>query len=657
MPLTHVLTPIRIADLEVKNRVVRTAHATLLGAGTMSDDLIAYHAARGRGGVGMSIVEPIAVHWSTAGGLNLFFPSVEAGYAKLVETVRPTGMKLFQQLWHAGHNAAPLDGGPPWSAADFPGFLQGIPAVPMTKGMIDEVVAAYADAARKMVEWGIDGIEVHAAHGYLPMQFLSPILNNRSDDYGGPFENRIRFLHEVMTAIRGAVPRGYPIGIRAAPDENPGFVSTEENIAAICYLEDRGLLDYVNVSLGNYQMMRRAIGGMHEPAGYQMATSARITNNVNVPTIVTGRFRTLEEADQVIRAGDASMVSFVRALIADPDLVNKTEAGNAEQVRPCIACNQGCVGRVLEPPFRMGCAVNPGAGFELTVGDDKLVKAAFARRVLVIGGGPAGLEAARVAALRGHQVTLVEASDTLGGAILAAARAPTRHGLFDLITWLEQEVYRLGVEVRLSTYFEADDVLAEPWDTVVVATGSTPRMDGVQQSNLGEPVTGMDQPHVISSTDLILRAHARLGARAVVIDDAGHYEGLAAAEYLVSKGVAVDFVTRHISVAPKVESALMVDPALIRLAAGTFAAHVRTRALSIDREGVSVCPTYLPSSSEHRKHLPADTVVFVSLNHANRDLYDALSGRINDLRIVGDANSARHLPVAVREGHLVGARI
>jgi 2,4-dienoyl-CoA reductase-like NADH-dependent reductase (Old Yellow Enzyme family)/thioredoxin reductase len=655
--LTHVLTPIRIADVEVRNRVVRTAHATLLGGGTMSDDLIAYHLARGRGGVGLSIIETLAVHWSTPTGLNIFVPGIEDKYRELVEKIRPTGMKLFQQLWHAGHNSAPLDGGPPWSSSDLPGYLQGIPAVPMTKNMIDGIVGAYADTARKMADWGIDGVEVHAAHGYLPIQFLSPILNNRTDEYGGPFENRIRFLYEVMAAIRSAVPKGYPIGMRISPDENPGFVSTEENVAAARFLQQRGLLDFVNVSLGNYQTIRKPIGGMHEPTGYQVPTSSPITHALTLPSIVTGRFRTLEEADHVIRAGDASMVSFVRALIADPELVNKTAAGHPEQVRPCIACNQGCVGRVLEPPFRMGCAINAGAGFELSLDDARLVKARFPRRVLVVGGGPAGMEAARVAALRGHRVVLAEATASLGGTVLAAAKAPTRQTLRDFTTWLEEENYRLGVDVRLSSYLEADDVVAESWDAVIVATGSSPRMDGVQQSNLGEPVLGMQQPHVISSNDLMLGSHSRLGRSAVVIDDAGHYEALAVADYLVEKGLDVIFVTRHISVAPKVESALMVEPALIRLARGKFSAHVRTRALSIGRDTVTICPIYLPSSSKCSTTLPADTVVFVSLNRSRRELYDALAERVPDVRIVGDANSARHLPAAVREGHLAGAAI
>lgn len=657
MAFTHVLTPLNVGNVEIPNRVVRAAHATNLGAGTMNDDLIAYHAARGRGGVGLSIVEILSVHWSTPSFVNSFAPDVEDGYRRLVDTVKPTGMKLFQQLWHGGHNSAPIDGSPPWSSSDLPGLMVNQPAIPMTKLMIDEIVGAFADTARRCEAWGLDGVEVHAAHGYLPQQFLSPALNFRQDEYGGCFENRIRFLVEIMTAIRDSVSTGYPIGVRVASDDMVGGVGVEDNLAIARYLEERGLIDYVNISLGNYQTAAKMIGGMHEPMGYEMPTSAPIARGVKLPSIVTGRFRTLEEADQVIRSGDADMVSFVRALIADPDLVRKTVAGHPEQVRPCIGCNQGCSARLFEPPYRMGCAINPGAGFELTLGDDRLVPADEPKRVLVVGGGPSGLEAARVAALRGHRVTLAEATANLGGAMLAAARAPTRHGLGDLIAWLESEVYRLGVDVQLSTYIDDADINADDWDAVIVATGSIPRLDGYQNSNPGEPIEGFHHPHVMSSNELMFASPANLGQSAVVIDDAGHYEGLAVAEFLATRGMKVNFVTRHVSIAPQVENAWMVEPALTRLAATDFTAHTRSRAVAIDARSVHVCPTYLPSTTNRRVSVSADLVVFVSLNHSNRDLFDRLRERGMNAVIIGDANAARQIPTAIREGHLAGSSV
>ena len=653
--LTHVGRPIRIADCEIKNRVVRTAHAT--GLGPMNDDLIAYHAARARGGAGLSILEILSVHPTSPAALNAFDPGLPARVAKLVELVRPTGMRLFQQIWHGGQNSAPMDGSPPWGPSDRPSVTLGVPTVPMTQAMIDEIVGAYANAAAKCVAWGLDGIEVHCAHGYLPAQFLSANVNVRDDDYGGPFENRVRFILEVMRATRGAVPAGFPVGVRLAPDFTAGGVSPEDGLRVAHLLEAEGLIDFVDVSAGNYQSFPKMIGGMHEPSGYELPTSTPITKQVKSVTLVTGRIRTLEEADQVIRNGDADLVGLTRAHIADPDLVAKTLAGHPEQVRPCIACNQGCVGNLLGPRHRIACAINPGAGFETRIGDDLLRPAAPLRTVLVVGGGPAGLEAARTAALRGHKVILAEAEPALGGALKLARQAPTRHGMGDFIAWLESEVYRLGVDVRLSTYLDAEDVLALAPDAVILATGSTPRMDGVQTSNPGEPVQGLDRPHVISTTELFGARGRDWGSTAVVADDAGHYEGVAAAEALLNQGLEVTYVTRHTSFAPGVETALMTEPALQRLSRGAFGQRLRSRVVAVEDRTVVIAPTYLPAAGNQRETLAADVVVLVSANRPNRDLHAALVGQVDSLALVGDANAPRYLETAVREGHLAAAAI
>jgi pyruvate/2-oxoglutarate dehydrogenase complex dihydrolipoamide dehydrogenase (E3) component len=211
--------------------------------------------------------------------------------------------------------------------------------------------------------------------------------------------------------------------------------------------------------------------------------------------------------------------------------------------------------------------------------------------------------------------------------------------------------------VRLSTYVEVDDVTAEPWDAVIVATGSTPRMDGIQTSNWSEPITGINQPHVISSNDLMMDTNRKLGQSAVVVDDSGHYEALAVADYLVSQGVEVSLVTRFQQVGPKIEWALMVEPAMIRMSQGKFTPYVRSRVLSIAKDSVTMAPIYLPSTTNQTKTLPADTVVLVTPNHGNRELFDALEGRVPVRHLVGDASSARYLRNVVRDGHLAGAAV
>ena len=657
MPLTHVHTPINLGPVALKNRVVRTAHATNLGAGTMNDALIGYHLARAEGGVGLSIIEILSVHPSTPATLNVFIPDIGDAYRKLVAAVRPHGMKLFQQLWHGGHNALPLDGSPPWSASDVPSPTIGVTPVPMTQAMIDEIVAAYADTARKCEEWGLDGVEIHCAHGYLPAQFLSPNANRRSDGYGGSFENRLRFLREVVAAVRQAVSVNFAVGVRVAPDQSAGGIGVEDVQRAVQALEDEHLIDFVDVSLGDYHAFPKLIGGMHEPMGYEMPTSAPIARAARTPAIVTGRFRTLEEADQIIRLGDADLVALTRAHIADPQLVNKTLAGHPEQVRPCIACNQGCVGGLLGPAARMGCTVNPAIGAEDSLDDTRLTPVTTPRRVLVVGGGPAGMEAARVAALRGHTVTLAEAADNLGGTLRIAARAPQRHGIADIAVWLEQEIYRLGVDVRLSSYLSADDIRSLAPDAVILATGSLPRMDGIQLSHPGEPIAGIERPHVLSSWDLLLERPPRPVKSAVVIDDVGHYEGIAAAEHLLAQGAEVHFVTRHAAFAHQMEAALSAEPALQRFARGRFTLHLRTRALAIGQNDVELLPAYLPAGGPGAFRVPAERVVFISHNAPNRELASELATSGIPLQIIGDANAPRFLPVAIREGRLAGMAV
>ncbi|MFC4295891.1 FAD-dependent oxidoreductase [Novosphingobium tardum] len=652
MSLKKVLTPIEIGGVTIPNRVVRTAHAT--GLGPMNDALIAYHRARAVGGVGLTIVEILSVHPTSPASLNAFDPAIGDGYARLVDAVRPHGMKLFQQIWHAGHNSLPIDGSPPWSSSDVPSTTVGVVPLAMTKGMIDEIVGAYADAVRKCAAWGMNGAEIHCAHGYLPAQFLSAAINRRDDDYGGSIDNRARFAIEVLAACRDAVPKGFALGVRVAPDMVTGGAGIDENGRLVELLEARSLIDFVDVSLGNYQTFPKMIGGMHEPAGYELPTSEPITRLTGLPTIVTGRVRTLEEADQIIRDGAADLVGMTRAHIADPAIVSKTLAGHPEQVRPCIACNQGCVGNLLSPKRRMECVVNPGAGFETSVGDDHLIPA-VPRRVLVVGGGPAGMEAARVAALRGHQVTLAEAEPELGGALKLAARAPKRHGFGDLLVWLEQEVFRLGVEVRLSTYIEADEIVAEGFDAVIVATGAQPRMDGRVISAPGLPIQGVDGRNVISTHDLFRSPASYNPARAVVIDDLGHYEGIAAAEQLTSSGAAVACISRHPSFAPLVESALMVEPALERLALAEFEQLARHRAVRIERDAVIAAPVYMPAGSGERR-IPADLVVVVTANRPDRSLAQSLAGKV-EVTMAGDARSPRFLQQVIREGHLAGATI
>ena len=650
----HVLSPIDIGGVTIPNRVVRTAHATGIGGGHLSPDLIEYHAARARGGVGLTIIEILSVHPSSPASLNAFDPRLPDEYAQLVEACSPHGMKLFQQVWHAGHNGSPLDGSPPWSASDIPSPQVGIVPRPMTKSQIDEIVTSYANTVKLCKDSGLDGVEIHGAHGYLPQQFLSANTNKREDEYGGSLENRMRFLLEIMRACRAYADNGFAVGVRLAADGAAGGVGPDENIAVTQVLKAEGLVDFVNVSLGSYHSFPKMIGGMHEPVGYELETAEPVTRaSGDVPSIVTGRFRTMEEVDQVIRLGQADLVGMTRATIADPDLVAKTKRGEESRVRPCIACNQGCVGQLLSPLRKVGCAVNAGAGFETQWGDNKLLPTETPKHVLVVGGGPAGMEAARVAAQRGHKVTLTEAMPDLGGALDIASRAPTRQQFKDFLVWLQDEIYAAQVDVQLSTYVTDTDLESYNPDHVVLATGAEPRMDGLQMSHPGEPIEGIDLDHVRSSNELFHDAADVQATHALVIDDVGHYEGLAAAEHLANAGVKVTIVTRLPTLAPDVRSALMVDPALERLGQRDFSYHVGTRVLKTDGQSAILQPV----TGGESWSINADLVVFISLNRPRTELTEALESREIPYTLVGDANTPRFLVRAIAEANAAGRSI
>lgn len=647
------LEPISIAGVEIPNRVVRTAHGTHFGDGGIVPSLIDYHVERARGGVGLTILEIAGVHPTCPSSICNFDDSIIEGYARLMEAVRPHGMRVFQQLWHAGHNGVPLDGSPPWSSCDLPSPVLGMVPIAMSKAQIDEMVESFAAAAERCKKGGVDGVELHASHGYLPQQFMSAMLNHREDEYGGSFENRMRFTVEVLSAIRERVGADYPVGVRLSPEIVDGGMTPEETAKAASYLEERGLIDFLDVSMGGYFAFPKMIGGMFEPAGYELPTSTPVTSAVKVPRIVTGRFRTLEEVSQVISEGTADLVGMTRAHIADAAIVRKTREGRESEIRPCIACNQGCVGMLLGPERRMGCTVNPYIGREGELNDDKLPQADKKRSVLVVGGGPAGMEAARVARLRGHDVILAEAAPELGGQIRIAALAPRHQAIADYTFWQEAEIYRLGVDVRLSTYVDADDVEEFGADQVILATGSYPRMDGIQLAIPARPMGGIEHPDAMSSIEFFNGRRNASPAHAIVIDDVGHYEGIAVAEALIEKGAAVTFVTRHKAFAHLLESALQPEPALQRLNQGNFQLHLRSHVDTFD--GSEAVLHDLNGGGEHR--VPAEWAVMVSHNRSAVEPFEGLRKSSPGTMVVGDANSPRFLLRAIAEGNSAACRI
>ncbi|MFN0096391.1 MAG: FAD-dependent oxidoreductase [Dehalococcoidia bacterium] len=664
MPYPNVFSPIRLNQLTVKNRIVRSAHGTGLSSGGVQV-LIDYHAARARGGVGLTFLEVASVHPTCAASLLAFRPEIVADYERMMEACRPHGMKVMQQLWHSGNNAMTLTGGPPWAPSRVLGAQATVLPLPMTKGMIDEVVAGYARAARHCKQGGLDGIEIHGAHGYLLTQFMSRVTNLRQDEYGGSFENRMRFAREVVAAVRSEVGPDYPLGIRLTASEGiSDGITPDENRDIALALEADGLLDFFSISVGSYYTFDQFIGGMHEPHGYELDRSTVASKALTKPTIVVGRIKTIAEAEEIIASGRADMVSMVRATIADPDIVRKAQEGREADIRPCIGCNQGCIGGRTGPLMRFGCTVNVGAGQEGRFGDDRLQPAAQPKRVLVVGGGPAGLEAARVAALRGHKVTLVEATDRLGGQLNVARKLPFRSEIGEAADWLEGQVRALEVDIRLNTPVDAGQwdrwhrsfewLENERPDAVIIATGSTPRVDGFQAMRPTEPPAGLHLPHVWSYWD-VADGQATLGTKAILLDDVGHYPAIGVAELLLQAGVAVTFVTRHLSLGTLVAGALMQEPALRRLTGHPSGFRLVPRSQLVEVTESDVLLRNLDSGQDER--VAADMVVLMSGNIPNTELADAIAGFDGKVDVVGDALAPRWLEMAIHSGHYAALNV
>jgi 2,4-dienoyl-CoA reductase-like NADH-dependent reductase (Old Yellow Enzyme family) len=649
----HVFEPIRIRNVTVPNRIVRSAHGTYLSPGlTISDRLIAYHVERAKHGVGLSCIELVSVHPT-----GYFFSlrsqddSIIPSYRKLVSAVKPYGMVLFQQVAHSGH-IYPGDDGLTYSCSPTPSPIDGKVPIGMSKDMIAEVIDAFAQAARRAEEGGIQGVEVHGGHGYLVQQFMSPIVNRRTDEYGGSLDNRLRFVREVLAAIRKVVSPGFPVGIRFSDDGVPGGLSADETMKIVQLLEADGAIDFINGSHGSYYLQPVMIPTMEYPLAPMLPSASRIASGVShIPRIITaGRIRTLDEAEQILRDKLADLVVLQRAHIADPAVISKSRAGRVTEVRPCISCNQGCVGG-LSRGTHVGCAVNPVVGFEATLSEDLITRVSDPQRVLVVGGGPAGMEAARLAAMCGHAVTLVEASADLGGEIKVAKLSHRLYALNDIAVWLEQEVYRLDVDVRTNHYVDENDILALKPDAVIIATGSQPRMDGVQAAVPAAVIKGVGLPHVVSPADLLtVHAGKPLPRSALVFDEIGGNEALSVAQWLTTRGVAVTYATRFASIAPTVDQWLRIEPALQELHKAEFRLITRAQIVEISNGECAVKP--LQGNSVET--VAADIVVLSLAREPLAQLYYALKGRIAELHIVGDAKTPRDIQAAIAEGHMAG---
>jgi 2,4-dienoyl-CoA reductase-like NADH-dependent reductase (Old Yellow Enzyme family) len=536
----NLFTPVTIGKVEIRNRILSTGHDTTLPTdGTVNDALIAYHAARAKGGAGLIVVQVAAIHDSARYTTHILMATGDEcipGYTKLAETVHSHGAKIFAQLFHPGREILESqDGSIPVAYAPSASPSDRFHCIPraLTKPLIRTFVEGYGAGARRIKAAGIDGVEIVASHGYLPAQFLNPHVNVREDEYGGGFENRLRFLREVIAEVRKSVGVYFVVGLRISGDEKDteGLEEADSLKAIIALAPD---LDYVNVIAGTSATLSAAthiVPPMFIEGAYVAPFAAAVKQALkqvgDIPVLVAGRINQPQQAEAVIATGQADMCGMTRAMICDPEMAGKAAADRIDDIRACIGCNQACIGH-MQNGFPISCIQHPETGRELAYG--RLTRAGTPRDVLVVGGGPGGMKAASVAARRGHRVTLCEASLRLGGQALLAQTLPGRAEFGGIVTNLSHEVAQAGVGVKLNTPVDRALVDRMGPDAVIVATGAKARWP--HNIEIG------DAAHVVDAWQ-VLRKEVNPGASVVVADWRCDWVGLGVAELLAESGCHV----------------------------------------------------------------------------------------------------------------------
>lgn len=532
----HLFTPITIGKVEIRNRILSTGHDTTLPTdGTVNDALVAYHEARARGGAGLIVVQVAGIHDSARYTTHILMATGDEcipGYARLAETVHAHGTKIFAQLFHPGREILESqDGSIPVAYAPSASPSDRFHCLPraLTKPMIRTFVEGYGAGARRIKAAGIDGVEIVASHGYLPAQFLNPQVNVREDEYGGSFENRLRFLREVIAETRKSVGPDFVVGLRISGDEKDAEGLAEAaSLAAITALAPS--LDYVNVIAGTSATLGAAVHivpPMFIEGAYVAPFAATVKQAVDIPVLVAGRINQPQQAESVVASGQADMCGMTRAMICDPEMAGKAAAGRIDDIRACIGCNQACIGH-FQMGFPISCIQHPETGRELAYG--RLTLAATPRSVLVVGGGPGGLKAAAVAAARGHRVALCESGSRLGGQALLAQLLPGRSEFGGIVTNLAHEAARAGVEVRLNTPVDRKMVESLGPDAVILATGARPRWPRNIQLD--------SEAHVVDAWQ-VLRQEVNPGRSVLIADWRCDWIGLGVAEMLAESGCRV----------------------------------------------------------------------------------------------------------------------
>jgi 2,4-dienoyl-CoA reductase (NADPH2) len=530
-----LFTPMRIGPVVVRNRIVFSAHLTNYAAdGRPTAQHAAYYEARAAGGAGLIITEEHSTHptdWPYEKLIHGFHRDVVPGYRAITEAVHRHDTPIFAQINHNGGQGSGMYSRlPVWAPSPVadPLFREVPRAVDHHE--IAEIVDGYARVAGHCREGGFDGVELQCSHSSIVRGFLSPATNRRTDEYGGSLANRSRLLLQIVAAVRGAIGPDLALGVRLCGDELiAGGTTIDDAVAVARAVEQTGHVDYVNTSIGVATATLYMIeASMQVPPAYALWIASTIRKAVQLPVVGVGRFKDPLQADRALLEGHADLIGVVRGQIADPDFARKARAGQASWIRNCLSCNQECVGRMGLNRW-LGCIENPRTGREAIALSPTR---SHPRRVLVVGAGPAGMQAAIAAARAGHTVDVYEAEPVVGGQVRLAATVPSRAEFGDLIRNQLAEAERLGVQFHLATTVDEETLVAAGADAVIIATGSTP----------DRPYWADDHAGVISVRD-VLTGDAVPSGRVLVVDELGFHQATSVAELLADRGCAVEIVT------------------------------------------------------------------------------------------------------------------
>jgi mycofactocin system FadH/OYE family oxidoreductase 2 len=644
-----LFSPLPIGQTVVPNRVCFSSHLTDFAENNLpSERHIYYLAERAKGGAGLIITEEQSVHptdHSYEKLIDAFNPAVVPGYRRICNAVHEYETKIFAQL---NHNGAQGDGSnsrlPLWAPSPVPDVMFREVPKEMEIEDIREVIEYFCRSATHVREGGFDGIELQVGHSSLIRQFLSPLSNHRGDEYGGSLENRMRFALEVIAAVRATVGPEFTLGIRLCADEMiPGGLTLDDTKEIARRFEATGNIDFLDLSLATFYNLYLVGGSMHTPLGYAVPLAAGMKEVVSLPVFATGRISDPVMAERILADGQADMIGMVRAQICDPELANKARDGRLEEIRYCVADNQNCYGRIAMNKT-IGCIQNPAVGHEKERGIGSIKPASVKKKVIVIGGGPAGLRAAAVATQRGHQVTLYDKQAKLGGQINIATLGAGREEFAAVIRNEENQIKKLPVAIVLNKEVTAELVREQKPDAVIVATGSVPKEC---------PVPGADGPNIFNVWQALL-GQADLGNRVLFIDNDGHHQATATAEHLADLGKEVYILTSSLFVGTDLgpsQDLYLTRQRLLQKGV-TFTPDFAVMEIKgLEVHGFNVYSNEWQTFSGH------DSIVLAMGNRAEDSLYKALKGTVKELYRIGDCVAPRKIDMAIHEGEKVGRAI